>query len=65
VDGNCFEKPICEAADGALWKTLRNAANSISKKALCLIERGIGLCKNFLSDRSFENKRNVKKVEKA
>ena len=35
------------------------------KKALCLIESRRGLYKNYLSDRSYENKRNVKKVEKA
>jgi len=65
VDGNCFKKTFCEAADGVLWKILRNAVKNISEKALCLMERGIGLCKNFLSDRSYENKRNVKKVEEA
>ena len=35
------------------------------KKALCLIESRRGLYKNYLSDRSYENKRNVKKVAKA
>ena len=30
-----------------------------------MIERRRGLCKNYLSDRSYENKTNVKKVEKA
>ena len=33
-------------------------------KKLCLIERRRGLHKNYLSDRSYENKRNIKKLEK-
>ena len=37
----------------------------LSEKALCLIKRRKGLYKNYLIDRSYENKRNVKKVEKA
>ena len=37
----------------------------ISEKALCLIESRRGLYKNYLSDRSYEKKRNVTKVEKA
>jgi hypothetical protein len=55
---------ICKVADGFLGKKLKNAARNISEKALCLIERRSGLYKNYLSDRSFGNKRNVKKVEK-
>ena len=62
---NTFRKTICEVADGVLGKKVRNAARNISEKALCLIERRRGLYKNYLSDRSYENKRNVKKVEKA
>ena len=60
---NNFRKTICEVANGALGKKVRTAARNISEKALCLIEKG--LHKNYLSDRSYENKRNVKKVEKA
>ena len=61
---NC-RKTICEVADGVLGKKVRTAARNISEKALCLIEKRRGLYKNYLSNRSYEIKRNVKKVEKA
>ena len=61
---NNFTKTILEVADGVLGKKVRSADRNISEKALCLIERGRGLYKNYLSERSYENKRNVKKVEK-
>ena len=54
-----------ENADGVLGKKVSTAARNISEKALCLIESRRGLCKNYLSDRLYENKRNVNKVEKA
>ena len=60
-----FRKTICEVADGVLGKKVRTAARNISEKALCLIERRRGLYKNYQSDRSYENKRNVKELEKA
>ena len=53
---------ICEVADGVLGKKVRNAARNISENTLCIIERRRGLYKNYLSDRTYENK---KKVEKA
>ena len=59
-----FWKTVCEVADGVLGKKVRTTARSISEKALSLIEMSRGLYKNYLSDRSYENKRNVKKVEK-
>ena len=62
---NNFLKTICEVADCVFRKKVKTAASNISEKALCLIERRIGLYKNYLSDGSYENKRNVKKVEKA
>ena len=34
-------------------------------KKLYVIERRRGLFRNYLSDRSYENKKNIKKVEKA
>jgi len=40
-------------------------ARNISEKALCLIKRRKGFHKNYLSDKPYENRRNVKKVEKA
>ena len=58
-------KTICEVANDVLGKKVRTAARNISEKALCLIESRRGLYKNNLSDTSYENKRNVKKVEKA
>ena len=61
---NNFRKTICEAADGVLGKKVRSAARNIREKALFLIERRRDLYKNYLSDRSYENKRNAKKVEK-
>ena len=45
-------------------KLVKTAARNTSGKALCLIERRGGLYKKYLSDRSYENKRNAKKVEK-
>ena len=60
-----FRKTICEVADGVLGKKVRTAARNISEKALCLIERRRVLYKDYLSDRPYENKRNVKKVEEA
>ena len=43
----------------------KTAVRNISKKALCPIERRRGLYKNYLSDISYENKRNVNIEEKA
>ena len=54
----------CEVADGVLGKKVRKAARNISEKAICLKQKIIGLYKNYPSDRSYENKRNVKKLEK-
>jgi len=62
---NNFRKTICEVTDGVLGKKFRKAARNISEKALCLIERRRDLYKNYLSNISYENKRNVKKVERA
>ena len=56
---NC-RKTICEVADGVLGKNFMTVARNISEKALCLIESKRGLYKNYLRDRSYENKRNVK-----
>ena len=42
-------------------RIVRILAWNNNDKALCLIERRRGLSKNYLSDRSYENKRNVKK----
>ena len=39
--------------------------NTEEIKALCFIERRRGWYKNYLSDRSYENQRNVRKREKA
>ena len=46
-----------------LGKKVRNTARNTRENALCLRERR-GLYKNYLSDRLYDNKRNVKKVEK-
>ena len=62
---NNLRKTICEVADGVLGKTVKTTARNISEKALCLIKSRRGLYMNYLSDRLYENKRNVKKVEKA
>ena len=62
---NKFRKTICEVADGVLGESAKTATRNISEKALGLIESRRGLYKNYLSDSSYENKRNVKKVEKA
>ena len=59
---NYFRKTICEVADVVLGKKFRTAARIISGKALCLIGRRRGMYKNYLSDRSYEKKRNVKKA---
>jgi len=61
---NNFRKIICEVADSVLGNKVKTAARNISEKALCLIERKRGLYKNHLNDRSYENKRNVKRAEK-
>ena len=42
---------------------LRLQLGIFSEKALGLIESRRGLYKNYLSDKSYENKRNVKKRE--
>jgi len=52
------------AADGALGKKVKNVARNISENALYLIERKRGFNKNCVSDRSYENDVNLKKVEK-
>jgi len=59
-----FRKIIYEVADGVLGKKVKTAARNVSEKALCLIKRRRGLYKNYLSDRSDDDKRNVKKVKK-
>ena len=56
---NNFGEPICEVAEGVLVKKVRTAARNISDKVLCLIERRRGLYKNYVSDRSYENKKDV------
>ena len=48
-----------------LGKKARNSTTNNSKKALCLIEKRRDLYKYYLSDRSYENKQNVRTVEKA
>ena len=53
-----------KVAYGVLRKTVKTTTKNISKKVLCLIKSRRGLYKNYLSDRSYENKRNLKKVEK-
>jgi len=62
---NNFRKTICEVADGILGKKVKTAARNISEKALCLVTMRRGLRKNYLGDRSYENKRNVKKEERS
>ena len=62
---NNFRETICEVTDGVLRKSAKTTTRNISEKALGLIESRWGLYKNYLSDRLYENKRNVKKVEKA
>ena len=62
---NNFRETICEVTDGVLGKKVKTTASNISEKALGLIESRSGFYKNYESDRSYENKRNVKKVEKA
>ena len=61
---NNFRKTFCEVADDVLGKSVKTAARNISEKDLCFIERRRGFYKNCLSDRLYENKKNVKKVEK-
>ena len=61
---NDFRKTVCDVADGVLGKTAKTKGRNIKEKALCLVESRRGLYKNYLSDRSCENKRNVKKGEK-
>ena len=61
---NSFRKIISEVADGFFGKKVRNAAINISKKSFMFkIEEKRLVHK--LSDESYENKRNEKKVEKA
>ena len=62
---NNYGKIIFIVTDGVLGKKVKTAARNISEKALCSIKRRRGLNKNYLSDRSYGNKRNVKKVKKA
>ena len=61
---NIFRKTICEVADGVLGKTVKTTTRNINEKALCLIDSRKGLYKNYLNDKSYENKRYVKKVVK-
>ena len=63
--GIILEKTICEVADGVLGKRVKTAARNVSDKASCSIENRRGFYKIYRSDRSYENKTNVKKVEKA
>ena len=57
---NNFRKTVCEVADGVLGKKVKTAARIISEKALCLIESKRSLYKNYLSDTSYENKKECK-----
>jgi len=54
---NNFRKTICEVADGVLGKKAKSSFRNISEKALCLIDRRKGFCKNFVKNISYENKR--------
>ena len=54
---NNFRKTIWEIADGVLGKKVMTSARNIPEKALYLIQKERGLYKNYLSDRSNENKR--------
>ena len=62
---NNFRKTICEVAHVVLGKKVKTAARNISDKDFSRIETRRGFYKNYPSDRSYENKRNVKKVVKA
>ena len=59
---NNFKKIIWEVADGVLRKKIGNEAWNISENSLRLIEIRRGLYKHYWSNRSYENKKNVKKV---
>ena len=61
---NDFKNPICEVADGVIGKKVETAATNINDKVLFSIERRRILYKNYLSDRSYENKKNIKKMGK-
>ena len=58
---NNFGKIVCVAADGVLGKKVRNAARNISE----MKKRRRGLYRNYLSDISYENTKNVNNVLKA
>ena len=62
---NYLRKSIREVDMVSQERRLRLKLGIIMKKFYGLIVRRRGLCKNYLSDKSYENKRNVKKVEKA
>ena len=53
---NNFRKTIYEVADGVLGKIAKTATRNISENTLGLIEIRRILYKNYLSDRSYENK---------
>ena len=53
-----------KVVDTVLGKKVRDAARNISENGLCLKERWRGLYWNRLSNRSYENEMNVKKLEK-
>ena len=62
---NNSSKTICEVVDGVLGNKVMTTARNIREKAFMLNRRRGGcLYKYYLSDRSYEKKRNVKKVEK-
>ena len=58
--GIILEKQFCEVADALLGKMVRTPASYISENFVCLIEKRRRFYKNYLSDRSHENERNVK-----
>ena len=60
--GNNFRKTICEVADGVLGNKRLGAQVGIFLKSLikCLVESRMGLYKEYLSIRSYENKRECK-----
>ena len=46
-------------ANGVLGKKVKTAARNICEKALCLMEERRCFYKDYLSNRSYENKRNL------
>ena len=61
---NNVEKMACKVLNVILGRDVRNAVRNSNEKKLSLVKKGREMHKKYLSDKFYENKRNLRKVER-